>query len=449
MREMKDSGIEWIGEIPNNWIICRVKNVIESNKDGIKIGPFGSSLTNRIVENGSYKVYAQSNLIRGDFFSTKHTITEDVFFELRSYEVLPGDICLSMMGTIGKCLQVPANIERGIMDSHLIKVRLNPIMLPSFFSYVYDKDNSSVCYTQMKMDSKGSIMDGLNTSIVKNLVLPLPPKDEQQRIIDYLDTKCSEIDALSADIQKEIEALQEYRKSVITEAVTKGLDPNVEMKDSGTCSIGLIPASWTACKALYCLSMPITDGPHTTPELYDDGIPFVSAEAVSCGNGSIDFNHIRGYISKEFYEECCQKYVPQIDDVYMIKSGATTGRVSIVDTNQIFTIWSPLAVFRVNKSKMLARYLFYMLQSKSVLEQVELSWSFGTQQNIGMRVLERLIVTRPKIDEQKQIVAYLNDKCSEIDSIIANKQKQLDILAEYRKSLIYEYVTGKKEVPAC
>ena len=220
MREMKDSGIEWIGEIPNNWIICRVKNVIESNKDGIKIGPFGSSLTNRIVENGSYKVYAQSNLIRGDFFSTKHTITEDVFFELRSYEVLPGDICLSMMGTIGKCLQVPANIERGIMDSHLIKVRLNPIMLPSFFSYVYDKDNSSVCYTQMKMDSKGSIMDGLNTSIVKNLVLPLPPKDEQQRIIDYLDSKCSEIDSIIADKQKQLETLAEYRKSLIYEYVT-------------------------------------------------------------------------------------------------------------------------------------------------------------------------------------------------------------------------------------
>lgn len=98
-----------------------------------------------------------------------------------------------------------------------------------------------------------------------------------------------------------------------------------EMKDSGVAWGGQIPANWDVYKTLYCLEMPITDGPHTTPELYDEGIPFVSAEAVSCGDGDIDFSHIRGYISKEFYEECCRKYIPQLDDIYMIKSGATTG----------------------------------------------------------------------------------------------------------------------------
>lgn len=126
-----------------------------------------------------------------------------------------------------------------------------------------------------------------------------------------------------------------------------------KMKDSGIEWIGEIPEDWEIVKTLYVLTMPITDGPHTTPELFDEGIPFVSAEAVSCGNGQIDFNHIRGYISKEFYDECCKKYIPKMNDIYMIKSGATTGKVALVNTNRVFTIWSPLAVFRCDEQKMI------------------------------------------------------------------------------------------------
>jgi len=124
--------------------------------------------------------------------------------------------------------------------------------------------------------------------------------------------------------------------------------------------------------------MPITDGPHETPSAVDeiDGIPFVSAEAVSCGNGSIDFEHIWGFISKEYYKECCKKYIPRIDDIYMIKSGATTGKVAIVDTERIFTIWSPLAVFRANTFIIKPKYLFYFLQSSMYLSQVELGWNY-------------------------------------------------------------------------
>jgi len=100
-----------------------------------------------------------------------------------------------------------------------------------------------------------------------------------------------------------------------------------EMKDSGIEWVGQIPNDWQIIRTLYPLQMPLTDGPHTTPELYDEGVPFVSAEAVTCGRGKIDFTHIRGYISEEFYLECCKKYVPQMYDIYMIKSGATTGNV--------------------------------------------------------------------------------------------------------------------------
>ena len=130
----------------------------------------------------------------------------------------------------------------------------------------------------------------------------------------------------------------------------------------------------------------------------------------------------------------------------MIKSGASTGRTAIVETDEIFTIWSPLAVFRANCQMILPYFLLYVLRSYGFQKQVETNWSYGTQQNIGMRTLEKLIVSYPSIDEQQQIADYLDRKCAEIDELIAIKQQKIEALKEYKKSVIFEYVTGKKEV---
>ena len=210
----------------------------------------------------------------------------------------------------------------------------------------------------------------------------------------------------------------------------------------GVC-IGSVPDSWAVNKTLRCLEMPITDGPHETPVAVDEenGIPFVSAEAVSCGNGSIDFDHIWGYISPEYYGECCKKYIPQINDIYMIKSGATTGKVSIVDTDRVFTIWSPLAVFRANQKIIHPRYMYYFLQSPVYLSQVELGWNYGTQQNIGMRTLEKLYICYPALPKQHAIVRYLDSKCSAIDEAIERHKKIIEKLEEYRLSAVTKAVT--------
>ena len=216
---MKDSGVEWIGKVPFDWTVCKIKHFVV-NEDGVRIGPFGSALTNRLLENGEYNVYSQANLIAGDFASTKHTIDEETFNDLRSYEVLADDICVSMMGTIGKCMVVPNGIKPGIMDSHLIKIRLKSHVNPKFFEYVYDKDNSGLCFAQMKRDSKGTIMDGLNSTIVKNLFFPLPSLDIQNEIVDYLDETCCALDTLITANESTIAKLKEYRQSVIYEALT-------------------------------------------------------------------------------------------------------------------------------------------------------------------------------------------------------------------------------------
>ena len=214
-----------------------------------------------------------------------------------------------------------------------------------------------------------------------------------------------------------------------------------EMKDSGVEWIGEIPEDWNVGKTLYALSMPITDGPHETPELFDEGIPFISAEAVSCGNGHIDFEHIRGFISQEFYEECCKKYIPQINDIYMIKSGATTGKVAKVETQKLFPIWSPLAVFSVEPQRCYYEYLYYFIQSDAYQKQIENKWTYGTQQNIGMRTLEKLMICFPSITQQKLIADYLDSKGSKIDESIEKQRAIIEKLKEYKFSIITEAVT--------
>ncbi|MBQ8280097.1 MAG: restriction endonuclease subunit S [Roseburia sp.] len=214
-----------------------------------------------------------------------------------------------------------------------------------------------------------------------------------------------------------------------------------KVKNSGIEWIGDIPVDWDVKRILYVIEQPITDGPHTTPDMMDEGIPFVSAEAVSTGNGSINFDNIWGYISEEFYKECCKKYIPKKDDIYMIKSGATTGKVSIVDTDDIFTIWSPLAVIRCDRQSCLPKFMYYSLQADFFQMQVQLGWTYGTQQNIGMRTLEHLKICVPSTTEQQAIAEFLDKRCAEIDDVIADIKKQIELLQQYKKSLITETVT--------
>ena len=420
---MKNSGIEWIGEIPDSWEVNLVKNIFDITR--------GRVIAKTEIEDEPledyYPVYSSQTANSGilgyipsyDFAVDSLTWTTDgakagtVFLRRGKYSIT--NVC-------------------GILTLKSKKYSLDYLNYAVGFS----------AYNCRRADINGYKIMSNEMAIIPIVV---PYLEEQQRIAKHLDEKCGKIDELIANQQGQIEKLKEYKQSVITEAVTKGLDKSASLKDSGVEWISNIPGGWSIQKVLYQLKMPITDGPHTTPELFDSGVAFVSAEAVSCGNGGIDFNHIRGYISEEFYQECCLKYIPEIDDVYMIKSGATTGRVSIVTTLEPkFTIWSPLAVMRTNKNKMLPKFLYYAVQSTHFQRQVALGWSYGTQQNLGMRTLEQLQLLVPSLVEQHGIVEYLDDNLIKIERLIAIKQEKIEKLQEYKKSLIYEYVTGKKEV---
>ncbi|CEO40536.1 restriction endonuclease subunit S [Photobacterium kishitanii] len=199
-----------------------------------------------------------------------------------------------------------------------------------------------------------------------------------------------------------------------------------------------IPSHWEITHIKHILSMPITDGPHSTPIFLDEGIPFVSAEAVS--SGRINFNKIRGHISEKDDEIFSQKYSPRLHDVYMIKSGATTGITAIVETQKRFNIWSPLAVMRCKESYN-PYFLLNSLRSDFFQKSVQLSWTFGTQQNIGMGTLENLTVCYPPLAEQTQIAVFLDYETAKIDTLIEKQQQLIKLLKEKRQAVISHAVT--------
>lgn len=449
-RKMRDSGVEWIGEVPEGWEIvpsgCFFSEVKEKNVEGMfkkqlsfKYGEIVDKTGNEATKEAEEEVATAYRIVTPDTIMINGL---NLNYDLISQRV-----------AIVK--------ETGIITSAYLAVKGSEKMFPKFSVYLFKGYDSKQVF-----HSYGSgIRKTLKYSDFKDIPSIVPPLPEQRRIAEYLDEKCAAIDGAVDELKRSIEDCKAWKKAIIFEAVTGKANvlaasacakatadkksakvAKRQMRDSGIPWIGEIPEGWEICKALYALSMPITDGPHTTPELFDHGVPFVSAEAVSCGNGSIDFAHIRGYISEVFYQECCQKYIPHRDDIFMIKSGATTGRVAIVDTDERFTIWSPLAVFRVKPEKALPKYFFYMLQSPVYQKQVELGWSYGTQQNIGMRALEQLKILMPPLPEQQAIADYLDEKCAAIDALVAEKEKLIADLEAYKKSLIFELVTGKREV---
>lgn len=416
MREMKNSGVEWIGEIPIDWDVVKVSYLF-------RIGRGRVIAQTELEDNGKYPVYSSQTKNDGclgyintyDFDLEQITWTTDganagtIFLRKGKHN------CTNVCGTLQP---------------------LNPYIDLRYQKYALEY----IAFYHKRADTNGFKIMNNEMAAIHTICPSLP---EQHRIADFLDEKCAKIDAVIEKQKQVIEKLKEYKLSVITEAVTKGLDPTVPMKDSGVEYAKIMPAHWENRKMISILSMRVVDGPHESPELFDEGIPYISATAIE--NGKIDFEKMRGYISEEYCDECDKRYKPQINDILIVKLGASTGQVAIVETDRRFNIWVPLAVVRCNDFA-LPKFVYYAFQSDYFIKQMEQSWTYGTQQTLGVKTIERLRILIPNIEEQKVIVAFLEEKCSQFDSAISKKQAIVEKLTEYKKSLIYEVVTGKREV---
>ena len=433
MREMKDSGIEWIGEIPTDWKVIKNKYLLSLLYSG---GTPSVSNNEFYCFEGGTPFVSISDMSTVDYvLSTQKRLTDSGLKD-KNLKILPiGTILYSIYATVGAVSEL--KIEAAISQA-MLALQVNSKVDKSFYKY-----NLAAMKGYIFSNTNGNTQFNLNAEKVKNFYFVLPNVATQHRIANYLDRKCSQINAIIARQQEVIEKLKAYKLSVITEAVTKGLNPDVPMKNSGVEWIGKIPEHWENRKMISILSMRVVDGPHESPELYDDGIPYISATAIE--NGKINFDLMRGYISEKYCDICDLRYKPQLHDILVIKLGASTGQVAIVETTDRFNIWVPLAAVRCNE-KADPYFVYYAFQSDYFLKQMEMSWTYGTQQTLGVKSIERLRIMLPTLGEQKEIVSFLKSKCDLIDAAVKNKENLINKLTDYKRSLIYEVVTGKKVV---
>lgn len=427
MRKMKDSGVEWIGHIPENWELVQTKRHFQNIKRvvGEDVDEYERlALTMQGVIKRSKE---DSDGLQPEKFEGYQILkTNELVFKLIDLENV-------------KTSRVGLSPYTGLVSPAYI-VLSNSYDDNRFFYYWFLFMYYNEIFNHLGGDG---VRSSLNAKDLLALPIPNINVNLQKRIADYLDDKCSKIDSLIEKQQKSIEKLIEYKLSVITEAVTKGLNSDVEYKDSGIKYAGNVPKHWENRKMISLLAMRVVDGAHESPELYDEGIPYISATAIE--NGKINFDKMRGFISEEYCDICDQRYIPQLNDILVIKLGASTGQVAMVETTERFNIWVPLAAVRCNEEA-IPKFIYYVFQSDYFIKQMEQSWTYGTQQTLGVKTIERLRVLLPNANEQEIIAKYLDDKTGEINSVIEKKQKLILKLEEYQKSLIYEVVTGKKEV---
>ncbi len=424
MREMKDSGIEWIGEVPNDWRIVRNKNAFVCNKE--LVGEKSEltqllSLTTRGIKKKDIN-NAEGKL--PESFDTYQFVKENdivmCLFDLDCSAVFSG--ISPFDGMISPAYRVLS-----------CKESMEPRYADYWFRYISDgrKFNhyaKNIRYT-------------LSYEEFSALPLLLPEKSEQRSIADYLDRKCSQIDVIIARQQEVIEKLKTYKLSVITEEVTKGLNPDVPMKDSGVEWIGEIPEHWVLNKLKY-LSLDIGDGIHATPTYDEDGnVYFVNGNNI--GEEYLVFKEDTNTISDTEY---ASYKLPLLtgNTVFVTLNGATYGKISFYHGEKI--LLGKSAGFITLKSTESREFIRYYLQSYTAKLIMDLSLLGSTIANLSLRTLRDFVIPYPPIEEQIQIVNHLNNRTSSIDAAVSKKEKIVDELIDYKESLIYEVVTGKKEV---
>ncbi len=408
---------EGIQKIPQEWQIKQVRYLLKDGAEGIKIGPFGSALKLEDMVEEGFSVYGQENVIKKDFTLGKRKISETKFHEMSVYRIFPKDILITMMGTSGKCEIVPKDVKDGIIDSHLLRVRVKENhIIPEFFKLLID-ESPEIAY-QIQVFGKGSIMHGLNSGIVKSLNLPLPSIAEQKHILSFLDHETAKIDHLIEKQQQLIELLKEKRQAVISHAVTKGLDPNVPMKDSGVEWLGEVPEHWVTSKLKYYTNQ-IVDGAHFTPTYVESGVPFLRVTDIH--NDEIDMGNIK-YIPESEHQELIKRCKPEIGDLLLSKNG-TIGVAKLVNWDWQFSIFVSLCLIKFKK-RLMAEFAEYFFKSYEIQEQIFGLIKKSTVINLHLDKIQNFWFSIPPIDEQKEIVGEFKHEVRQFEKSYDNQQAE-------------------------
>lgn len=426
MREMKDSGIEWIKKIPVGWKIARGKNILKL----MKRSPDTDDEVITCFRDGEVTL-RKNRREEGFTFSDK---------EIGYQGIKKGDLVIHGMDGFAGAIGISNSDGKGSPVLVVCTTKENSRYLMYYLRTLAMQDVFLALATGIRERSCD-----LHWNKIADLLFPVPEINEQYCIADYLDRKCSQIDDIIAKQQKIIEKLKEYKLSLITEAVTKGLNPDVPMKDSGIEWIGKIPEHWNIIKLARIINS--TQNGLTRRNLdKSDGQIVLKLKNISA-NGEISYEYQNRI---ELTEKELNTYSLSDGDFLFVR---VNGSKSLVGKCAVFhSIGETVAyndhIIRVKISNYcIERFLLYYLLSSSGKTEIDLHTSTAAgQYTISGEGLRDVYLTLPLKDEQKQIVNYLDNKCEQIDFTIIKKQKLIEKLTDYKKSLIYEVVTGKKEV---
>ncbi|WP_096028179.1 restriction endonuclease subunit S [Campylobacter lanienae] len=433
--EFKDSGISYIDKIPIHWNIAKVKNIV---KIPVQTGA---------GEEAQDKHEKSIRYIRISDFDLNGKIKPEVaayihYEKGKNFLIEKGDIlCATAGATVGKTLFFEGLDEPSCYAGYLAKIRVNPNkMLNTFLLY---QMRCQIMDGFRNFFVKKSTIENISAKTYSNMPIIVPPLNEQKKIAEFLDKKCEIIDKRLSNLERKIKSLKEYKKSLISECVTKGLNPkNMEFKDSGIPWIGQIPKHWEVTKIKYECFLKGRIGWQglTTAEYIEEGAYLVTG--VDFLNGNIDWqNCVR--VSEWRFNQAPEIQIKN-NDLLITKDG-TVGKIALTkDTPKQATLNSGVMLIRPKNKNYYEKFLFYILSS----DQFWLWFSYINSGNttiihLYQNSFDNFSFTLPPLNEQKKIAEFLDKKCEKIDRLNENYTKQITALKEYKKSLIYECVTGK------
>lgn len=432
MREMKDSGISLVGDIPQNWEMKRLKYLFKFckglpiTKDNLKDQGLPVISYGQIHAKTNNGVDVRPHLLRFVDFSYQ------TFYPLS--QVMRGDFVFADTSEdydgCGNCVY-KRNDSLLFAGYHTIIAHSIIESDNRFFAYLFLTD---IWRRQIREKVSGVKVFSITQKTLSNSYIILPPLAEQQRIAEFLDKECGKIDGLKADIQAQIDTLEQYKRSVITEAVTHGLNPSAPMKDSGAGWMPLIPLHWKADKLKFHLRQ------RGIKNQIDKQVLSLYREYGIVPKDSRDDNH---NVTSEDVSD--YRYV-RVGDFVVNKMKAWQGSVAVSNYEGIVS--PAYFVYEFSDDLINKRYFHYLMRNKTYATEFRrLSGGIREGQwDLPSEALNNTIILLPPLDEQQEIADYLDNKCAEIERIIADKKTQIETLDGYKKSLIYEYVTGKKEV---
>lgn len=426
--EYKDSGVEWLGKVPSSWEVVKTKHLSQI-KRGASPRPIDDAKF--FDDEGDYAWVRIADVTASDTYLYKTPQRMSELGSSLSVKLEPDSLFLSIAGSVGKpCIsKIKACIHDGFVYFPTLKIP------NKFLLYIYAGEQA------YKGLGKMGTQLNLNTDTVGNIKVALPPTIKQiNQIVNFLDYETAKIDTLIEKQQRLIELLTEKRQAVISHAVTKGLNPDVPMKDSGVEWLGEVPEHWVSAKLKYYTNQ-IVDGAHFTPTYTDSGVPFLRVSDIH--GSTIDKSNIK-YIPLREHKVLIKRCNPEKGDLLLSKNG-TIGVPKVVDWDWEFSIFVSLCLIKF-KPKLLSSYAEYFFKSYEIKEQINGLIKQSTVINLHLDKIQNFWFSVPPISEQLEIIDYLNIEVAKFDSLIEKAQQAIQLMQERRTALISAAVTGKIDV---